>query len=130
MATKVLPNSLPSPITPAEARKRLNKRHRLTIGQYLKPDKNSLNGVEFITSDKFDAWANTAKELGFTWVQHPQFLLRRKGIVSEFSCILVFLRSYIPASLFLSDLPIFRPATTFNCYLLVWQGANFGEIKE
>jgi lipoic acid synthetase len=46
---------------------------RLAIGQYLKPDKNSLDVVEFIPPEKFDAWANTAKKLGFTWVQSSPF---------------------------------------------------------
>jgi lipoic acid synthetase len=46
---------------------------RLAIGQYLKPDKNSLDVVEFIHPDKFDVWAKTAKKLGFVWVQSSPF---------------------------------------------------------
>jgi lipoic acid synthetase len=46
---------------------------RLALGQYLKPDKNSLDVVEFIHPDKFDSWAKTAKELGFVWVQSSPF---------------------------------------------------------
>jgi lipoic acid synthetase len=36
---------------------------RMSIGQYLKPDKNSLDVVEYVHPDKFDYWAQTAKEL-------------------------------------------------------------------
>jgi lipoyl synthase len=46
---------------------------RLAIGQYLKPEKNSLDVADFIPPDKFDFWANTAKELGFIWVQSSPF---------------------------------------------------------
>lgn len=41
---------------------------RLTIGQYLKPSKDSLKVVEYIHPDTFDAWKQKAYELGFTWV--------------------------------------------------------------
>jgi lipoic acid synthetase len=41
---------------------------RITIGQYLKPSKNSLDVVEYITPAKFDQWKQEALELGFTWV--------------------------------------------------------------
>ncbi len=46
---------------------------RLAVGQYLKPDKNSLDVVEFITPEKFDLWAKTADKLGFIWVQSSPF---------------------------------------------------------
>ena len=46
---------------------------RLALGQYLKPSKDSLDVVEFITPEKFDWWAQQAKELGFTWVQSSPF---------------------------------------------------------
>jgi lipoic acid synthetase len=41
---------------------------RLTIGQYLKPSKNSLEVVEYIPPAKFDWWKQKAAELGFSWV--------------------------------------------------------------
>ncbi|HCO95029.1 MAG TPA: lipoyl synthase [Phycisphaerales bacterium] len=41
---------------------------RLTIGQYLKPSKDSLDVVEYITPAKFDFWKQKAIELGFSWV--------------------------------------------------------------
>ena len=46
---------------------------RMSIGQYLKPDKNSLDVVEDVHPDKFDYWAQTAKDLGFSWVQSSPF---------------------------------------------------------
>jgi lipoic acid synthetase len=46
---------------------------RLSLGQYLRPDKNSLEVVEYITPEKFDWWADQAKEMGFTWVQSSPF---------------------------------------------------------
>ncbi len=46
---------------------------RVAIGQYLKPDKNSLEVVEYIHPDKFEEWAQTARSLGFTWVQSSPF---------------------------------------------------------
>jgi lipoic acid synthetase len=41
---------------------------RITIGQYLKPSKDSLEVVEYITPAKFDIWKQKALELGFSWV--------------------------------------------------------------
>lgn len=40
----------------------------LTIGQYLKPSKNSLNVIEYVPPAKFDWWKQRAIELGFSWV--------------------------------------------------------------
>ena len=40
---------------------------RITIGQYLKPSKNSLDVVEYIKPEKFDWWKQKALSLGFTW---------------------------------------------------------------
>ena len=40
---------------------------RITIGQYLKPSKTSLDVVEYIRPEKFDYWKQKAKELGFSW---------------------------------------------------------------
>jgi lipoic acid synthetase len=46
---------------------------RLTIGQYLKPSKNSLDVVEYIRPEKFDWWKQMAIELGFNWVISAPF---------------------------------------------------------
>jgi lipoic acid synthetase len=47
--------------------------NRLTIGQYLKPSKDSLGVVEYITPAKFDWWKQRAIELGFSWVISAPF---------------------------------------------------------
>jgi len=41
---------------------------RITIGQYLKPSKDSLEVVEYVTPAKLDFWKQKAVELGFSWV--------------------------------------------------------------
>jgi lipoyl synthase len=41
---------------------------RITIGQYLKPSKDSLDVVEYIPPSKFDWWKQEALRLGFSWV--------------------------------------------------------------
>ena len=41
---------------------------RITIGQYLKPSKNSLEVVEYVPPARFDFWKQEALELGFCWV--------------------------------------------------------------
>lgn len=46
---------------------------RITIGQYLKPSKTSLDVVEYITPEKFDWWKQKASKLGFTWVISSPF---------------------------------------------------------
>jgi lipoic acid synthetase len=46
---------------------------RVAIGQYLKPDKKSLEVIDYIPPDKFEEWAATARSLGFTWVQSSPF---------------------------------------------------------
>jgi lipoic acid synthetase len=46
---------------------------RLTIGQYLKPSKDSLDVIEYITPEKFDWWKQKAIELGFNWVISAPF---------------------------------------------------------
>jgi len=46
---------------------------RITIGQYLKPSKNSLEVVEYIPPEKFDLWKQRAVELGFSWVLSSPF---------------------------------------------------------
>jgi lipoic acid synthetase len=46
---------------------------RLTIGQYLKPSKDSLDVVEYIRPEKFDRLKRRAIELGFDWVISAPF---------------------------------------------------------
>jgi lipoic acid synthetase len=46
---------------------------RITIGQYLKPSKESLEVVEYITPEKFDWWKERAIEFGFSWVMSAPF---------------------------------------------------------
>jgi lipoic acid synthetase len=41
---------------------------RLTIGQYLKPSKSSLDVIEYVTPERFTQWKDTALDLGFSWV--------------------------------------------------------------
>ncbi len=47
--------------------------NRITIGQYLKPSKDSLDVVEYVPPEKFAWWKDRALELGFTWVQSSPF---------------------------------------------------------
>jgi lipoic acid synthetase len=46
---------------------------RITIGQYLKPSKNSLDVVEYIPPSRFDWWKRKALQLGFSWVISSPF---------------------------------------------------------
>ncbi len=46
---------------------------RITIGQYLKPSKDSLEVVEYITPAKFNWWKQKATRLGFTSVRSYPF---------------------------------------------------------
>jgi lipoic acid synthetase len=46
---------------------------RITIGQYLKPSKDSFEVVEYITPEKFDWWKQKAISLGFSWVMSSPF---------------------------------------------------------
>ncbi len=46
---------------------------RITIGQYLKPSKNSLKVVEYVRPEKFDFWKQRAVELGFLWAMSSPF---------------------------------------------------------
>jgi lipoic acid synthetase len=46
---------------------------RLTIGQYLKPSKGSLEVVNYITPTKFDWWKQRSIDLGFDWVISAPF---------------------------------------------------------
>jgi lipoic acid synthetase len=46
---------------------------RVTIGQYLKPSKNSLDVAEYIRPEKFDFWKQRATELGFSFCLSSPF---------------------------------------------------------
>jgi lipoic acid synthetase len=46
---------------------------RITIGQYLKPSKDSLEVVEYVPPAKFDWWKQKAIDLGFAWVISAPF---------------------------------------------------------
>jgi len=46
---------------------------RITIGQYLKPSKESLDVVQYVTPERFDWWKDRARELGFSWVMSAPF---------------------------------------------------------
>jgi lipoic acid synthetase len=46
---------------------------RVTIGQYLRPSKNSLEVVEYIRPEKFEFWKQRATELGFTFCMSSPF---------------------------------------------------------
>jgi lipoic acid synthetase len=46
---------------------------RITIGQYLRPAKDALDVVEYITPEKFAWWKEQAREIGFTWVLSAPF---------------------------------------------------------
>jgi len=46
---------------------------RLTVGQYLRPTKDSLEVVEYVTPEKFDFWKQKAIETGFSWVMSSPF---------------------------------------------------------
>ena len=46
---------------------------RITIGQYLKPSKDSIDVVEYLTPYKFDWWRQKALQLGFSWVISSPF---------------------------------------------------------
>jgi lipoic acid synthetase len=46
---------------------------RVTIGQYLRPSKNSLDVVEYIRPEEFARWKDRAMDIGFSWVQSSPF---------------------------------------------------------
>jgi lipoyl synthase len=46
---------------------------RITIGQYLRPSKDSLDVLEYIHPEKFAWWKDRAMEIGFSWVQSSPF---------------------------------------------------------
>jgi lipoic acid synthetase len=46
---------------------------RVSIGQYLKPSKQSLEVIEYVTPEKFEFWKQKARQLGFSWVMSSPF---------------------------------------------------------
>jgi lipoyl synthase len=46
---------------------------RVSIGQYLCPDKHSLPVAEYVHPEKFDEYGKMAAEMGFTWVMSSPF---------------------------------------------------------
>ena len=46
---------------------------RITIGQYLRPSKDSLDVREYIPPEKFAWWKDRALQIGFSWVQSAPF---------------------------------------------------------
>jgi len=46
---------------------------RVTIGQYLRPSKNSLDVAEYVRPAKFDSWKQRASELGFSFCLSSPF---------------------------------------------------------
>jgi len=46
---------------------------RITIGQYLKPSKNSLEVAEYVSPVKFNFWRQKAVDLGFSWIISSPF---------------------------------------------------------
>ena len=46
---------------------------RITIGQYLKPSKDSLDVVKYVRPEKFAWWKDQAIRIGFSWVQASPF---------------------------------------------------------
>jgi lipoic acid synthetase len=47
--------------------------NRITIGQYLRPSKDSLDVVAYIPPEKFAWWKERAREIGFAWVLSAPF---------------------------------------------------------
>jgi lipoic acid synthetase len=47
---------------------------RITIGQYLKSSKDSLEVAEYIKPEKYYSWKQRAIELGFSWVMSSPFV--------------------------------------------------------
>jgi lipoic acid synthetase len=46
---------------------------KITIGQYLKPSKDSLEVVEYIIPAKFDVWKQRAHDMGFSYCLSSPF---------------------------------------------------------
>ena len=47
--------------------------NRITIGQYLKPSKNSLDVVQYIPPEKFNLWRHKAAKIGFSSIISSPF---------------------------------------------------------
>ena len=46
---------------------------RITIGQYLRPSKDSLDVVQYVRPEKFAWWKDRATDVGFSWVLSAPF---------------------------------------------------------
>ncbi len=46
---------------------------RITIGQYLRPSRDSLEVAEYVKPEKFECWKQKAFEIGFKWVMSSPF---------------------------------------------------------
>lgn len=46
---------------------------RVALGQYLRPDRESLEVQEYVTPSKFSWWEQKARDLGFDWVMASPF---------------------------------------------------------
>lgn len=46
---------------------------RITLGQYLKPSGDSLDVIDYIRPEKFQWWADRARQVGFSWVQSSPY---------------------------------------------------------
>ncbi len=46
---------------------------RITIGQYLKPSRDSLDVIDYVRPETFAWWEQQAREAGFDWVQASPF---------------------------------------------------------
>ncbi len=46
---------------------------RVTLGQYLRPSKTSLDVIDYVTPEKFDWWKQQAKNIGIKWVMSSPF---------------------------------------------------------
>ncbi len=57
---------------------------RITIGQYLKPSGDSLEVIDYIRPEKFEWWADQARQVGFSWIQSSPFA--RSSYFAERQC--------------------------------------------
>jgi lipoic acid synthetase len=62
---------------------------RVTIGQYLRPSKDSLEVSEYILPAKFDFWKQKAVELGFSWVVSRYVVRDPQALLSLYAIFLI-----------------------------------------
>ena len=46
---------------------------RISIGQYLRPSKESLEVIDYVEPERFEWWGQKARQLGFSWVMASPF---------------------------------------------------------